>query len=351
MKSNKHILIFTPGFPVDEQDYGCIPPLQNFVRELASQEGIELTVLSLHYPFEKRRYQWNGIEVIAMGGANRKYPGRLMLWRAALKLLKKLHRENPFDLIHSFWMHECGMLGNRFARKYDIPQVITLMGQDLKPPNRFVRFVDQKRAKLVALSEFQPEREKTGIRMPDAVIPFGITDQERSWVVQESKRIDVLGVGSLISLKAYDRFISVVAMLKESYPNIKAEIIGDGVERENLQKLVNDLGLQRNISMPGHLSRKEVFRKMAQSKVFLHTSSYETQGYVFNEALLSGLPIVSTKVGIATERDFWKTVDTDEELIDGLECFLKNTVDVPYSANRNMKETVQGYLKLYRASV
>lgn len=347
MKSNKQILIFTPGFPVDEQDFACIPPLQNYVRELARQPGVKVTVLSLHYPFEARRYHWNGIEVIAMGGANRKYPARVMLWRKAFKVMKQLHREKQFDLIHSFWMHECAMLGNRFARKYKLSQVITLMGQDMKPPNRFVRFVNQQSAKLVSLSDFQPQREEVGIRTPDAIIPFGITDQERNWVVKEEKFIDILGVGSFIPLKGYDRFLRIISKLKEKYPAIKAEIIGDGVERATLQKLISELGLIENVVMPGHLSRKEVFKKMAQSRVFLHTSEYETQGYVFNEALLSGLPIVSTKVGIAQEADYWKVGSSDTELTEAVNYFLNQSVAVPPVANLEMKETVERYLELY----
>lgn len=345
--SKKHILIFTPGFPVDEQDFGCIPPLQNYVRDLARQPGVEVTVLSLHYPFEQRRYQWNGIEAIAMGGANRKYPARVILWRKAFKVIKQLHREKQFDLIHSFWMHECAMLGNRFARKYKLPQVITLMGQDMKPPNRFVRFVNQQSVKLVALSDFQPQREEVGIRTPDAIIPFGITDQERNWVVEEEKFIDVLGVGSFIPLKGYDRFLRIIAKLKEKYPAIKAEIIGDGTERAKLQKMILELGLSENVMMPGHLSRKEVFKKMAESKVFLHTSEYETQGYVFNEALLSGLPIVSTKVGIAQEADYWKVGNSDAELTEAMNYFLNQSVAVPPVVNLEMKETVERYLELY----
>src|SRR5690606_36206684 len=167
MKSNKHILLFTPGFPVDETDGNCLPTVQNYARELAESRKVDVTVLALHYPFKTNVYSWNGIKVIALGGANRKYPSRFFLWNKAMKALKKIHGQKPIDAIHSFWMHECGMLGNRFARKHKITQVITLMGQDMKPPNRFVRFINQEYATIVALSSFQPQLSETGIRKPD----------------------------------------------------------------------------------------------------------------------------------------------------------------------------------------
>lgn len=349
MKSNKHTLLFTPGFPTDESDGNCLPTVQNYARELVESGGVEVvTVLSLHYPFESRSYVWNRINVIALGGANRKYPSRFFLWNKAMKALKKIHEEKPIDVIHSFWMHECGMLGNRFARKYNIKQVITLMGQDMKPPNRFVRFVKQDRAKIVALSDFKPQLSETGIREPDMVIPFGLPEREKQWAKSTGKTIDVLGVGSLIHLKNYEQFIRVVALLKKDNPEIYAELVGDGVERKKLSELIDKLELNSNVKLIGHLPRNIVYEKMNQARVFLHTSDYETQGYVFNEALLTGLPIVSKQVGIASEQPYWKMGNTNEELAEHLQSLLNDPMEIPTSANLGMSQTVKAYLELYR---
>ena len=348
MKSNKHILLFTPGFPTDEGDGNCLPTVQNYVRELAESGKVNMTVLSLHYPFESRSYVWNRINVIALGGANRRYPSRFLLWNKAMKALNKIHEEKPIDVIHSFWMHECGMLGSRFARKYKIKQVITLMGQDMKPPNRFVRFVNQDSATLVSLSNFQPQLMETGIRQPDEIIPFGLPEREKQWVKSVPKTIDVLGVGSLIHLKNYEQFIRVIALLKKDNPEMRAEVIGDGVERKKLTELIDKLGLKENVKFIGHLPRNMVYEKMNQARVFLHTSDYETQGYVFNEALLTGLPIVSKRVGVASEQPYWKLGNTDEELAEHVQYFLSNTIEIPTKAQIGMNQTVKQYLKLYK---
>lgn len=348
MKTNKHILLFTPGFPTDESDGNCLPTVQNYARELAESGEVYVTVLSLHYPFESRSYVWNGINVVALGGANRKYPSRFFLWNKAMKALKEIHEQKPIDVIHSFWMHECGMLGNRFARKYNIKQVITLMGQDMKPPNRFVRFVNQDRVKIVALSDFKPQLSETGIREPDTVIPFGLPEREKQWVKSVPKTIDVLGVGSFIHLKNYEQFIRVIALLKKGNPEIDAEIIGDGVERKKLNELIDKLGLNSNVKLIGHLPRNMVYEKMSQARVFLHTSDYETQGYVFNEALLAELPIVSKRVGIASEQPYWKIGNTDEELVDQVQSLLNDPIEIPIHANLGMSQTVKAYLELYQ---
>lgn len=348
MKTNKHILLFTPGFPTDESDGNCLPTVQNYARELAESGEVYVTVLSLHYPFELRTYVWNGIDVIALGGANSKYPSRFFLWNKAMKALKEIHEQKPIDVVHSFWMHECGMLGNRFARKYKITQVITLMGQDMKPPNRFVRFVKQDWPKIVALSDFKPQLSETGVREPDIVIPFGLPEREKQWVKSVPKTIDVLGVGSLIHLKNYEQFIRVIALLKKDNPEIRAELVGDGVERKKLNELIDKLELNSNVKLIGHLPRNMVYEKMNQARLFLHTSDYETQGYVFNEALLAELPIVSKRVGISAEQPYWKIGNTDEELAEHVQSLLNDPVEIPASANLGMSQTVKWYLELYR---
>lgn len=352
MKSGKHILFFTPGFPRDENDGSCLPTVQNFIRcfHLLHPEW-KITVLSLHYPFEARSYRWNDIEVIALGGRNRAYPSRFLLWQKAIRKLRHIHAQQPVDIIHSFWMHECAMLGGFFSRRKKVPMLITLMGQDLRPPNPFVRFIDQHKATLVVLSEFQPERSKTGIRPPDAVIPFGIPSGEKDGLLPSEKTVDVIGIGSLIPLKNYELFLKVIAHLKKDMPGITAEIVGEGIDRPHIEYLIKELDLEQNVKLCGQLSREEIYRHLGRSRVLLHTSTYETQGYVFNEALLAGVPIVSTAVGIAREASYWKLGSDVESLAAGVRQFLNHPVEVSPEANHWMETTVEAYEALYRRSL
>lgn len=65
------VLWITPGFASDESDSTCIPPLQDLARALQEQ-NIELTIIALDYPFNRKEYHWHGIRVYALGGANKK---------------------------------------------------------------------------------------------------------------------------------------------------------------------------------------------------------------------------------------------------------------------------------------
>ncbi len=54
MKYSKHIVILTPGFPKNEQDTTCIPPLQAYVENFtAIHPEIKMSIISFQYPFFK----------------------------------------------------------------------------------------------------------------------------------------------------------------------------------------------------------------------------------------------------------------------------------------------------------
>jgi glycosyltransferase involved in cell wall biosynthesis len=105
--------------------------------------------------------------------------------------------------------------------------------------------------------------------------------------------IDIIGVGNLIPLKQYDIFIEVISAVKQHMPGIKAAHCGKGVEAENINALVEKLGLQDNVRLYGEVSHQEALQLMQRSRILLHTSSYEGFGGVMTEALYAGAQVIS----------------------------------------------------------
>ena len=96
MASARHIALITPGFPRDEADTSCIPPLQIALRRLRQRRpDIRITVIALHYPDSRRPYRWHGFEVVPMAGANRPLPLRLPALARASGAIRRLHLEDP----------------------------------------------------------------------------------------------------------------------------------------------------------------------------------------------------------------------------------------------------------------
>ena len=96
------------------------------------------------------------------------------------------------------------------------------------------------------------------------------------------------------------------------------------MNREMLEKLIIDRSLQENIRMLGQIDRRNLHALMKNSKVFLHTSTYESQGFVIDEALYFGMKAVSTKVSDLDEGDQIKLGSDPDELAAHVSESLKN---------------------------
>ena len=92
----------------------------------------------------------------------------------------------------------------------------------------------------------------------------------------------------------YSDFIDVVAELKNEFPSINAVIVGEGPEKEMHQKKIIEEGLASNVKLSGSMPHQEVLKYLSQSKILLHTSTYEGSSGVIMEALYSGCFVVTS---------------------------------------------------------
>ncbi|MBC7862027.1 MAG: glycosyltransferase family 4 protein [Bacteroidia bacterium] len=345
----KHILFISPGFADGISDSKCIPCLQQFALHLSKTPGIKISILSLEYPFEEKEYDWNGITVYACGGKNRSWPLKSFNLKNALQKIKKINSDRKIDLINSFWFQDTALLGNFFCKRNEIPHVVTLMGQDVLAGNKYLRFFKNVSAKFICLSPFQQAVFKKNSGQHAEVIPLGIDEKEFGELNTGPRAIDVLGAGGLSPVKQFNHFIEVIGLVKEKNPSIKAVLIGDGSEKENLLALTKKMGLQNNILFTGALERDLVLEYMQKSKILLHTSSFESFGYVFTEALASGMKIVSYPVGIATEASINKAGNNIHELSEIISFTLKTELSPEKSIPFPIGETIRKYCSLYRS--
>jgi glycosyltransferase involved in cell wall biosynthesis len=69
------------------------------------------------------------------------------------------------------------------------------------------------------------------------------------------------------------------------------EIWGEGVQRENLESLRDELGLRERVRFPG--LTKENYKTMSRADIFVLSSRTEGWSLVVGEAMACGLPVVS----------------------------------------------------------
>lgn len=343
---NRHIVWLVPGFASDESDDRCTPYLTELMHYIQQHTTLRLTVVSIHYPFTRKPYQLGTTKVYPLNGRNKWYL-KPLLWQRCLQTLEKIHLQQPIHCLHSFWFGDTTLMAEAFARKHHVYHISNLMGQDALPSNRHLANQRLARVPVIAISHSHAIQFKASAhRDVAAIIPLGIDHMPRRKFPAE---IDIIGVGSLVPVKNYELWIEVIRYLQKRIPDIKARIIGDGPEMDKLKDSIRRYNLDQNIHLMGGQSRSFTLESISKSKVFLHTSRYEGQGYVFMEAMKAGLPIVTTPVGYgADDASIWKGTDPLEMANKIYDILSKDQTIVQYNTP-SIKDTINGLMNYYNS--
>ena len=341
------LMILTPGFPKDEEDSTCLPPVQNFIKALNEQSpSLKIIILSFDYPFISTTYYWNNNTVLSFNGWGKRHFKKLYKWILIRRAMYTLKRNNNIIGLLSFWCGECAFLGNRFAKNNDLTNFCWIQGQDAKKENKYVSRSKTGATELVALSDFIAfEFEKNHKIRPKHIIPIGINPADFTGE-NVTRDIDIIGVGSLIPLKQYEVFIEVISKIKTDLPAIKAVLCGKGPEENKLNGLIIKYGLEKNITLTGELPHAEILKQMKRSKVFLHSSNYEGFGIVCIEALYAGCRVISFVQPMSEEIENWQIVKTKEEMAKKAMIILHDqktiyTTVLPFTIKETAKKIMQ----------
>ncbi|WP_217077941.1 glycosyltransferase [Clostridium baratii] len=142
----------------------------------------------------------------------------------------------------------------------------------------------------------------------------------------EDNVLTVVAIGRLNKIKGFDRLLLSHKKLIKNY-NHKLIIIGEGSERENLEKKIRELNIEKSVELKGFLENPYPFIK--NSDVFVCSSRAEGYSLVVVEALCLGKAIVSTAVSgpkeILGKNEYGIICENSiEGIYNGLEIMLKD---------------------------
>ncbi|NTV31412.1 glycosyltransferase [candidate division WWE3 bacterium] len=129
------------------------------------------------------------------------------------------------------------------------------------------------------------------------IIPPGIDTNRFIPHDNSNEEIIIITTGNLIKRKAVEKLIWLVSQLVNINKPVKLMIVGDGPERNNLVKLVNQLGLCEKVIFVGHVSNDKIHEYYSKAHIFMSLSISESWGQMYLEALSSGLPIITVDNG------------------------------------------------------
>jgi glycosyltransferase involved in cell wall biosynthesis len=107
---------------------------------------------------------------------------------------------------------------------------------------------------------------------------------------EDGQKKTVLSVGRLEQQKDHATLIRAFAKVSGRYPDWKLRIVGEGTLRKSLEELVQTLGLQKSVELPGASAHVE--REYATAGIVAVPSRYESFGLATAEAMSAGLPVI-----------------------------------------------------------
>lgn len=229
---------------------------------------------------------------------------------------QQLLSQGGFHAVHAFFTVPCGAQAYFLGRRFGIPYIVSLRGADvpgfserfdifysfLKP---LIRFVWRRAFRVVAASRgLMDLAHRTDARQGMDVIPNGIAIQE--FPQQKGSTDDMMRVISTSRLtprKGLRFAIKALALLKaqKNITRIKLQLIGDGHERESLERLAREQDVIAQVEFVGRVEHNRLPEWYAQADIFILPSQNEGMSNAMLEALAAGLPLLVTDTGGTAE--------------------------------------------------
>jgi 1,2-diacylglycerol 3-alpha-glucosyltransferase len=109
----------------------------------------------------------------------------------------------------------------------------------------------------------------------------------------------VVSVGRLGREKNICFLIRALAIVKDRH-DVHFLMIGNGPDREEVEELIDRLGLGDRVTLVGYVTHDDVFAFIQQSDLFIFSSVTETQGLVLLESMAVGTPVVAIEgIGVS----------------------------------------------------
>jgi len=135
--------------------------------------------------------------------------------------------------------------------------------------------------------------------------------------------------GRINLVKGWELLIQSFIYYLKFFGNAQLIIIGDGEDKNKLEKIINENNISKNVTITGFLKKEEIVIWLKKSNVFLLPSFKEGWPIAMLEALGCGLPVVSANVSGADQMI--------RENINGFIVKTRDKIDFANAMNKALK--------------
>lgn len=246
--------------------------------------------------------------------------------RKTIALGKKITREKKISLLVTQDPHATGFVGVRLKRRFQLPLIIHMHGDFWNNAhwrseswrNRVKDYVQRSivrhadalrvvsegiRGKLLASGI--PSEKIFVIHTPINDVLFASLTDTQKLLLEELRykyqnRFILLFCGRLVAAKNLLFTLSVVRDLHKMRPEILLLIVGDGDQREQLKKSINEQHMEQYVVLLGSQLQDKLVVYYHLAHVLLLLSTNESFGKVIIEAGLAGTPTLASNTSGAS---------------------------------------------------
>lgn len=286
------------------------------LKQALEERGHDVRVLTLS---EKRSLS-DEVYTVPSYGVGKIYPGARFALSTDEEICQEMIEWAP-DIIHSHCEFSTFRMAKYIARVLDIPIVHTYhtVYEDYthyfspkKTWGKKIVSIFSRRVLKHASSVIVPTKKvetilkNYGVTSPIYVAPTGIPlEKFSSSLSREEKRAMkkaygipeknhvLVTVSRLAKEKNVEEILYYLAKIDD--PSLSLLIVGDGPHRQRLEELVMELHLEDTCIFTGMVDPSDIPKFYQLGDIFVSSSTSETQGLTYIEALASGLPALCRK--------------------------------------------------------
>ena len=246
----------------------------------------------------------------------------------ALLELRRFFRQNQYDLVHTH-SSKAGILGRWAAREAGVPWIFhTIHGlpfHEYQPRAEYELYRQLERMAATITHEIQTVCDRMAEKASHAGLqPIGgfrtvysgmelepfldvpPASSEKTVALREEWGIRekdfVFGkIARLFHLKGHRYSLKAFARIAERYDSVKLFLVGDGILREQLELLCEQLGIRKRVIFAGLVPYQQIPEMLTIMNVLVHTSLREGLARVIPQAQAAGRPVISYDIDGAPE--------------------------------------------------
>lgn len=251
------------------------------------------------------------------------FPLHFIDFRQSLKfndaIIDEIISWNP-NIIHVQTEWFSGRISKKISKKTNCPYINTChtswedFTSGLIPSKIIRRFIskiiiktcyDESSAIIAPSEKMIPHLKKMNINLPTYVIPTGVdlnkfnqklTSEEENKLKSDLNISDnakiLVYIGRIAKEKNMDELIEFIPDLVLKDKDIVLIICGEGPYMKHLKNKINELNIKNHVRLTGVIQPKDTYKYYHLAKIFVSSSTCETQGITYMEALASSLPLV-----------------------------------------------------------